>query len=266
MTIKITRMAIAIGFSTAAFLNENAIAVEFKNFDGIRFVKIEAGCFMMGQDKQTDLKDKDKQMTENELPQHKICITKPFYISESEVTQKQWETVMGNNPSKFKGMYRPVEKVSWNDTQLFIEKLNDKEKGDFYRLPTEAEWEYAARGGTTTIYSFGDDLKNIMQYAWFGNEGYGGDTHEVGQKKANPWGLVDIHGNVWEWVNDWYDPAYYQHSPEADPKGADTGQYKIYRGGSWIGKHTNLRTAVRYSGLPNTRSSDIGFRLVREIK
>ena len=243
----------------------NVSAVEMKNFDGIRFIKIEAGCFTMGQDKNTELQDKERQTTANELPQHKVCITKPFYLGESEVTQKQWEEVMGNNPSKFKGMYRPVEKVSWNDTQTFIEKLNDRAKSDIYRLPTEAEWEYAARAGAQTVYSFGDDIKTIRDYAWFGNEGYGGDTHEVGQKKANAWGLVDMHGNVWEWVQDWYDPQYYQHSGESDPKGVESGQYKIYRGGSWIAKPPLLRSAVRYSGLPATKSSDIGFRLVREI-
>lgn len=251
---------------SALLLSQSALAIEMKNFDGIRFVKIEAGCFQMGQDKQTVLDQKEKQMTANELPQHKVCISKPFYIGESEITQKQWEEMMGSNPSKFKGMYRPVEKVSWNDTQTFIEKLNDKVKGDFYRLPTEAEWEYAARASTQTVYSFGDDPKTIRDYAWFGNEGYGGDSHEVGQKKANPWGLVDIYGNVWEWVQDWYDPNYYQHSLDTDPKGAETGQYKVYRGGSWVAKQSNLRSAVRYSGLPTTRSGDIGFRLVREVK
>lgn len=251
---------------TVVLFSQTTFAVEMKNFDGIRFVKIEAGCFQMGQDKQTVLDQKDKQMTANELPQHKVCISKPFYIGESEITQKQWEEVMGNNPSKFKGMYRPVERVSWNDVQTFIEKLNDKIKGDFYRLPTEAEWEYAARAGTQTVYSFGDDINTIRDYAWFGNEGYGGDTHEIGQKKANSWGLVDIHGNVWEWVQDWYDPNYYQHSLETDPKGAETGQYKVYRGGSWVAKQGNLRSAVRYSGVPATRSGDIGFRLVREVQ
>jgi formylglycine-generating enzyme required for sulfatase activity len=241
-------------------------ANEMKSFDGIRFVKIEAGCFQMGQDKQTELTDKDRQTTANELPQHKICIEKPFYLGESEITQKQWEDVMGSNPSKFKGMYRPVEKVTWNDTQMFIEKLNDRSKGEFYRLPTEAEWEYAARAGSQTVYSFDNDAKTLREYAWFGNEGYGGDTHEVGQKKPNAWGLVDMHGNVWEWVQDWYDPNYYQHSLASDPKGAETGQYKVYRGGSWIAKSPLLRSATRYSGLPTTRSGDIGLRLVREIK
>ena len=252
--------------SMAVLTGQNANAVEFKSFAGIRFVKIEAGCFQMGQDKQTQINAKDKQTTSNELPQHKVCINKPFYLGETEITQKQWEEVMGKNPSKFKGTFRPVEKVSWNDTQNFIEKLNDNEKNDIYRLPTEAEWEYAARAGTNTIYTFGDNNKDISQYAWFGNEGYGGDSHEVGQKKPNSWGLVDMHGNVWEWVQDWYDPNAYQHSPESNPQGAEGGQYKVYRGGSWISKPPLLRPAVRYSGLPETRSGDIGFRLVREIR
>ena len=115
-----------IALISALVMAQNVSANEMKNFEGIRFVKIEAGCFQMGQDKQTDLKEKDKQTTTNELPQHKVCIDKPFYMGESEVTQKQWEDVMGSNPSKFKGMYRPVEKVNWNDTQTFIEKLNDR--------------------------------------------------------------------------------------------------------------------------------------------
>ena len=253
-------------FSVFMLAWQSASAVEIKSFNGIRFVKIEAGCFQMGQDKQTQLAANDKQTTGNELPQHKVCITQPFYLSETEITQQQWEDVMGSNPSKFKGLYRPVEKVSWNDTQLFIEKLNDKEKTDAYRLPTEAQWEYAARAGTQSVYSFGDDPKNTPEYAWFGNEGYGGDTHDVGKKKPNAWGLLDMHGNVWEWVQDWYEGDYYQHSLESNPQGAENGQYKIYRGGSWVAKAPLLRSAVRYSGLPSTRSSDIGFRLARDVQ
>lgn len=250
------------------FIVQTVSANEMKSFNGIRFVKIEAGCFQMGQDKQTDLDEKDRKTTTNELPQHKVCIEKPFYIGETEITQKQWEDVMGtgSNPSKFKGMYRPVERVTWNDTQKFIEKLNAHEQGSFYRLPTEAEWEYAARAGTQTVWSFGDDAKNLRDYAWYGNEGYKGDSHEVGQKKPNAWGLLDVHGNVWEWVQDWYDSKSYTETPQTNPMGAETGQYKIYRGGSWVAQASLLRAATRYSGLPMIRSSDIGFRLVREIK
>jgi formylglycine-generating enzyme required for sulfatase activity len=234
--------------------------VQHKTFAGINFIKIEAGCFLMGRD--TELKESSPV----ELPQHKVCIEKPFYLGETEVTQKQWETVMGSNPSKYKGLYKPVEKVSWEDAQEFIKRLNAQEGGTFFRLPTEAEWEYAARAGTGTLYSFGDEPKNLADYAWFGNEGYHGSSKEVATKKPNPWGLYDMHGNVWEWVQDWYDPNYYHNSPEKDPKGAESGQYRVYRGGSWVGKAVNLRCSLRYSGLPVSRTSDIGFRLFRETE
>lgn len=232
---------------------------EKKSFANIRFVRIEAGCFTMGREAEL------KGSSDVEVPAHKVCIEKPFYLGETEVTQKQWQTIMGDNPSKYKGEYKPVEKVSWEDVQKFIAKLNEQEGGKYFRLPTEAEWEYAARAGSSTMYSFGDKPNDLGTYAWFGNEGYHGTSEEVGTKKPNPWGLFDMHGNVWEWVQDWYDPNYYHNSPEKDPKGPESGQYKVYRGGSWVGKAINLRSAVRYSGLPVSRTNDIGFRLLREI-
>ncbi len=255
---KIIKLALTLVVITLS--SQVAQAVETQSFVGIRFVKIEAGCFLMGRD--TELKESSP----IELPQHRVCIEKPFYLGETEVTQKQWEDVMGSNPSKYKALYKPVEKVNWSDTQEFIKRLNEKEGGNAFRLPTEAEWEYAARAGSTTLYSFGDNPKELVNYAWFGNEGYHGSSHEVGTKKPNPWGLHDMHGNVWEWVQDWYDPNYYHNSPEKDPKGPDSGQYRVYRGGSWVGKAINLRSALRYSGLPVSRTSDIGFRLLREIQ
>ena len=141
----------------------HAVEIQHKPFAGISFVRIEAGCFLMGRDTEV------KESSEVELPQHRVCIEKPFYLSETEITQKQWETVMGSNPSKYKGQYKPVEKVNWNDTQDFIKRLNDQEGGSFFRLPSEAEWEYAARAGSTTLYSFGDKPKDLVDYAWFGN-------------------------------------------------------------------------------------------------
>lgn len=248
-------------FTLAAFLLplQAAVAVEYTSFANIRFVKIEAGCFKMGRD--TELKE----ASPVELPQHRVCLSKPFYLGETEITQEQWEKVMGNNPSKHKALYRPVDKVSWVDVQEFIKRLNAKEGGNSFRLPTEAEWEYAARAGTTTLYSFGDKAKNLTDYAWFGDEGYGGASHEVAKKQPNPWGLYDMHGNVWEWVQDWYDPDYYHNSPEQDPQGPASGQYRVYRGGSWVGKAANLRSSLRYSGLPVSRTGDIGFRLLKEI-
>ena len=255
---KTIKFALAIAATSLSW--ESAQALEYQSFAGILFVKIEAGCFMMGKD--TDLKESSP----IELPQHRVCIEKPFYLGETEITQKQWETVMGNNPSKFKSLYKPVEKVNWNDTQEFIKRLNTQEGGNAFRLPSEAEWEYSARAGSSGLYSFGDKPKDLIDYAWFGDEGYGGASHEVAQKKSNPWGLYDMHGNVWEWVQDWYDPTYYQNSPEKDPKGPESGQYRVYRGGSWVGKAANLRSSIRYSSLPVSRTGDIGFRLLREIQ
>lgn len=249
-----------LGFAVISIFWQSAQAVEYQTFANIRFVKIEPGCFLMGRDKEL------KNSSEVELPQHRVCIEKPFYLGETEVTQKQWESIMGSNPSKFQSLYKPVEKVSWNDTQEFIKRLNTQEGSQNFRLPTEAEWEYAARAGSTGVYFYGDKPDDLAEYAWFGNEGYGGSSHEVAKKAPNQWGLYDMNGNVWEWVQDWYDPKYYQYSPANDPKGPDSGQYRVYRGGSWVSKAVNLRSAVRYSGLPVSRTSDIGFRLLREIQ
>lgn len=244
----------------ALFHSQTATALESKSFQGIRFILIEAGCFQMGSAKPpTD-------RTAMETPSHKVCIDKPFYIGETEVTQKQWEDVMGNNPSKIKAYNKPVDRVSWDDAQEFIRRLNEKDGGSYFRLPSEAEWEYAARAGSDDDYSFGNDEKSLAQYAWFGNLGYKGSSHEVGLKQPNDWGLYDVHGNVWEWVQDWYDGAYYGKSPEKNPSGPETGKYRVYRGGSWVGKAVNLRSSVRFSALPTTRTHDIGFRLVRDVE
>jgi len=257
LKINMTNAALA---AVVLFVNaQPALAANVQTFMGIHFVEIPAGCFQMGQDKEV------KGSTEAELPSHQVCIEKPFYLAETEVTQKQWEDVMGNNPSKSKSLYKPVEKVSYDDVQAFIQKLNSKEGKNLFRLPTEAEWEYAARAGTTTAYSYGNDPSDLGHYAWFGNEGYGGSSHEVAQRKPNPWGLYDMHGNVWEWVQDWYDGTYYKSSPNKDPKGPDSGQFRVYRGGSWVAKAVNLRSAARYSGLPGSRTRDLGFRLLRQM-
>jgi formylglycine-generating enzyme required for sulfatase activity len=161
------------------------------------------------------------------------------------------------------GTRRPGDRVNGNDVQGFIQRLNAKDGGNYFRLPTEAEWEYAARAGSDDDYSFGDNPSSLAQYAWFGNLGYKGSSHEVAQKDPNDWGLYDMHGNVWEWVQDWYSPSYYSDSPINNPLGPETGKYRVYRGGSWVGKATNLRSAVRFSALPVTRTHDLGFRLVR---
>ena len=132
---------------------------------------------------------------------HKVTIKNSFYLGKSSVTQKQWKKIMGKNPSHFKGEDRPVEMVSWKEVQKFVTKLNEKEGTDKYRLPSEAEWEYACRAGTQTRYYFGDDESKLNEYAWYA-ENSGSQTHSIGQKKPNSWGLYDMHGNVWEWVQD----------------------------------------------------------------
>ncbi len=177
------------------------------------FVKIPAGEFMMG--------DKD------DGPIHRVKISQGFEIGKYEVTQALWEAVMGNNPSRFKGSDLPVETVSWEDAQQFISQLNSQDKRYQYRLPTEAEWEYACRAGTT-----GDYAGNLYEMAWYENNS-GNQTHPVGQKKPNAWGLYDMHGNVWEWCADWYDSDYYRNSPTTDPQGPSTGSSRVHRGGVW---------------------------------
>lgn len=154
--------------------------------------------------------------------------------------------------------------VSWNDAQEFINALNQIEGSNRYRLPTEAEWEYAARAGTQTRYSFGDDEADLGRYAWYGENFATGGTHPVGQKEPNPWGLYDIHGNAWEWVQDWYSPSYYTPSSTVDPQGPQTGSTRVVRGGSWHATADSWRTSFRRDYAPDYRGISIGFRVLRE--
>jgi formylglycine-generating enzyme required for sulfatase activity len=217
----------------------------------MQFALIPAGEFQMGSISGYD----------NERPVHTVRISKPFYLGHHEVTQGQWEAVMGNNPSRFKGdANRPVETVSWEEVQKFIEKLNAKEGGTKYRLPTEAEWEYTARAGSTTAYSFGDDSGQLSKYAWFGANA-GNTTHPVGQLQPNAWGLYDMYGNVWEWVQDWY--GAYAAEPVTDPQGPASGSGRVIRGGSWRDDAGYCRSAYRGSDAPGYRYDHLGFRLLR---
>jgi len=243
------------------------------NSIGMEFVLIPAGTFEMGSD------DRERDASDSEKPRHRVTLSKPFYLGKYEVTQAQWEAVMGSSPYtrsrsnpyySLPGMAARITKpthpatVSWNDAREFIERLNQKEGHQRYRLPTEAEWEYAARAGTTTAYSFGDDAKALGRYAWYGENFASGGTHPVGQKPANPWGLHDIHGNVWEWVQDWYDPRYYASSPATDPQGPAAGSQRVVRGGSWHSTGNGWRSASRRDYEPDYRGISIGFRLVRD--
>jgi len=228
------------------------------NSIGMKFVLIPTGRFMMGSP------SGEAKRSSHEGPQHEVEITKFFYLGQHEVTQGQWKAVMGSNPSHFKGDDLPVESVSWNDVQEFIRRLNQQENTNRYRLPTEAEWEYACRAGSRSAYSFGDSADRLGEYAWYdGNSG--AKTHPVGQKKPNAWGLFDMHGNVWEWCQDWYGADYYSGSPAADPQGPSSGQSRVLRGGSWYVNPIYTRSADRDWSDPGFRSGLIGVRLARTL-
>ena len=201
---------------------------------------------------------------DNERPAHKVTISKVFYIGKYEVTQAQYKSVMGENPSKFKGANNPVDEISWNAATKFCKKLSKITEKN-YRLPTEAEWEYACRAGTTTEYYWGDSDKDVGIYEWYsGNSG--SKSHPVGLKKPNPWGLFDISGNVYEWVNDRYALEYYKQSPEMDPKGAKVGNERIFRCGSWAFGPNDLRASARGHKSQDHKYSNSGFRVVLEIE
>ena len=204
---------------------------------------------------------------EREHPSHKVAIKSAFYLQSTAVTQEQWKMVMGDNPSVLKGAGEdcPVENVSWDDAQRFIEKLKETEGVSEYRLPTEAEWEYACRAGTTTEFSFGDNAKELGEYTWYIDNSKN-TTHPVGQKKPNQWGLYDMHGNLGEWVeDDWHDG--YNRAPNDERAWIDLprGSFRVIRGGSWIRNVLFCRSAFRDSISPDSRYYDVGFRLSRSI-
>jgi formylglycine-generating enzyme required for sulfatase activity len=199
-----------------------------------------------------------------EKPLHRVRVS-PFAIGKYPVTQAQWKAVMGKNPSSFKGDDLPVENVSWEDANEFIKRLNQK-TGLQFRLPTEAEWEYAARAGSTTEYCFGDDEKQLGDYAWF-SQNSGSTTHPVGRKKPNDFGLFDMHGNVWEWCSDWFSDSYYEECKKqgtvVDPSGPRAGSGRVIRGGGWTYDAVYCRSANRNGDAPGIRIGVLGFRLVR---
>lgn len=233
---------------------------QYKNDIGMEFVLIPAGKFKMGADKNFESAEA------NELPQHEVLISKPFYLGKYEVSQDQWYKIMGENPSNFKDRRRPVEDVSWNKVQEFIKKLNEIEGNNLYRLPTEAEWEYAARAGSELAFGFGDQPDNLDDYSWH-NGNSNGKTHPVGQKKPNSWGLHDMYGNVAEWVEDWYIPDSYKQD-QSNLTSGNSANYRINRGGSWNAKPHDCRIAKRNYNEPGGggRAHFIGFRVLREVE
>jgi formylglycine-generating enzyme required for sulfatase activity/serine/threonine protein kinase len=239
-----------------AWAKHLGVPVEQTNSLGMNFVLIPPGEFLMGSP------DSDEHAENTEKPQHHVRITRPFYLGKCLVTQKQWQTVMGENPSQFKGPKSPVENVSWKDCQEFLDKLNAKlgAGAGKFQLPTEAQWEYACRAGSTTRYCFGDETSGLGKYAWHElNSGH--KPHSVGEKKPNAWGLYDMHGNAWEWCADWYDRGYYVNSPLDDPAGPATGSNRVNRGGSWFYPAGCCRSASRYDSAPDARRDFLGLRV-----
>ena len=217
---------------------------------GITFILVEDGEFMMGSPSTEEGRNNDE-------TQHLVKLTKPFYLGETEVTQAQWNKLMGSSPSKFTGDTLPVEHVSWNDCQEYLKKA-----GSGYRLPTEAEWEYACRAGTKTRFHSGDSDSNLDSVAWY-DKNSGDRTHAVAQKQANAWGFYDMHGNVWEWCEDWY--GDYPQGVVEDPQGPSSGTDRVLRGGSWCGVPRSCRSAFRSRDVPGYRYYNNGFRVARTL-
>jgi formylglycine-generating enzyme required for sulfatase activity len=214
---------------------------------GMEFVYIPSGSFVMGSDKGTA----------DERPARRVMIRKGFYMGRYEITQAQWRMVMGDNPSNFKGDDLPVEQVSWTDAQSFIKKLNERNDAFIYRLPTEAEWEYACHAQMT-----GDSMGLLDALAWYFNNS-AGKTHPIGEKQANAWGIHDMLGNVWEWCEDVYHDNYRSAPTDGSAwlKGGDQ-RYKVLRGGSWIDNAFYCRVNERIRATPETRQRNSGLRIV----
>ncbi|MBW1981984.1 MAG: SUMF1/EgtB/PvdO family nonheme iron enzyme [Deltaproteobacteria bacterium] len=246
----------------------------YTNSIGMKFVRIPAGSFIMGSPESEPGRNQD------EGPQHLVKLSHSFYLGATEVTQRQWQEIMGANPSRFRGPDLPVENVSWEDCQEFIRRLNEREHTHRYRLPTEAEWEYACRAGSSTRFCFGDDMgpgarKDPLRfyfgdeggmleaYAWYGNIARN-RTHPVAQKKPNRWGLFDMHGNVAEWCADWYGP--YKPGQQLDPRGPAQGERRVLRGGGYGFGSWSVRSARRDAQPPQGHFCQWGLRLAMDAK
>ena len=239
------------------------------NSIGMKLAYIPAGEFMMGSP------DSESKADQDEFPRHPVRITKPFYLGIHEVTQKEWVEVMKTFPWRYgslpvkEGNSYPAAPVGWKQAMEFCRLLTEREhrsgclpRGWKYSLPTEAQWEYACRAGTTTRFSFGSDETSLDEYAWYESNS---DLHgrPVGGKRPNAWGLYDMHGNVWEWCSDWYGKDYYLDAPRVDPRGPSRGLYRAYRGSSWYRTSKSHRSANRPDANPATKDHFIGFRLAR---
>jgi len=235
------------------------------NSISVKMVLIHPGEFMMG----------SSNGDEDERPVHRVTLTQPFYMGATEVTAAQWESVIGSKAPNSKGADHPVHSVNWYQCVEFCRKLTEKEEaegllpvGAVYRLPTEAEWEYACRAGSETDYCFGDDPNELDDYTWYGGNS-GGHMHPVAEKKPNAWGLYDMHGNAYESCQDWYGP--YDAPDAVDPTGPADGKFRVVRVGSYCGptqhpeSSRGCRSATRSKTTPDYTSATLGFRLVRTV-
>ena len=259
------------------FQNMERLEVHVTNRLIYPLIPVEGGTFMMGA-----TSEQGSEADSDEKPAHRVTVGN-FFIGETEVTQGLWYDVMGTNPSDFQGSNSafssrwrelPVENVSWDDCQKFINRLNNRRNemdlGDYphwkFRLPTEAEWEYAARGGSKSRgykYSGSNNINDVAWYDGNSNMSQGGtQTHPVGTKQANELGIYDMSGNVWEWCQDWYSSSYYGNSPNSNPCNTQSASYRVLRGGSWFNYAQNCRVAFRYDGFPDFRYFNYGLRLV----
>ena len=236
-------------------ISDDAITIPVKDGICIEMVKVEGGTFMMGATSEM------KNPNSNEKPVHQVTLTNDYYMGKYEVTQALWQAVMGSNPSEYKGDNLPVETVSWNDCQKFISKLNSL-TGRMFRLPTEAEWEYAARGGKESRGYQYSGSSNISDVAWY-DENSGSKTHPVGTKQANELGIYDMTGNVWEWCSDWY--SSYSSSSQTNPTGSDSGSARVSRGGGWNCNASYCRLSVRFYYTPDFRLDILGLRLALSV-
>ena len=237
---------------------------DWTSLSGIELIHIPAGTFTMGASELYNDEDylDDEDWEKEKICPHQVKISSPFYIGKYQITQREWILVMESNPSRFIGDDRPVENVSWYDCQEFILKLNAKEGINKYRLPTEAEWEYACRAGSITRYYFGNDMDLFSNYAWFWDNS-GKETHPVGKFIPNSWGLYDTLGNVYEWCSDWYED--YPAGSAIDPLGPNSGIYRIRRGGCWVDDPFVSTSSYRNYFKPSERDTGTGFRIVREL-
>jgi len=266
---------VTFGFYSEAAPASKNLPGEITNTIGMKFVLIPAGEFMMGSSQSVEEVVSngggEVEYYRGEQPRHRVSITRPFYLGVHEVTQKQYEAIMGENPSYFEGENNPVDSVSWFDAVEFCKKLTEKE-GITYRLPTEAEWEYSCRAGTETPFHYGNSLSS-RQANFHGEYPYGkaekgpfrAETLPVGSFKPNAWGLYDMHGNMYEWCADWYDVDYYGESTVDDPQGPASGEYRVRRSGAWINTGAFCRSVYRSWLGPENICFLCGFRCVRVV-